>query len=95
MQLIPKEDRLMLEIDREQKYQTLKEEWVSQVRKDTWMDFVIFHDDFLLGDDNPKMTQCLNYQPQAGVLSNSMLSKNKSLGATQSSFGGGFAPNKR
>ena len=56
MQLIPKEDRMMLDLERKEKYENLKEEWCNQVKKDTWMDFIIFHDDFLLGDDNPKMT---------------------------------------
>ena len=56
MILTPQEDRMVFEIDREQRYQNLKEEWCSRVKNDTWMDYIIFHDDELLGDDNPKLT---------------------------------------
>ena len=45
----------------------LKEGWVARVRKDHWMDFVIFHDDLLLGDDSVEMTKCLQYNPEANI----------------------------
>lgn len=45
LQLTPPEDKLSFEIDREHRYNTLKEEWCNRVKKDTWMDFLIFYDD--------------------------------------------------
>ena len=50
MSLTPK-DSVILEEDQKLRLEFLKEEWVSRVKKDHWMDFVIFHDDILLGDD--------------------------------------------
>ena len=58
MSLTPK-DSVILEEDQKLRMEFLKEGWVSRVKKDHWMDFVIFHDDILLGDDSAEMTKCL------------------------------------
>ena len=42
------------------------------------MDFIIFHDDYLLGDDDILLTQALNYKPPA-------MGHTKTMGATHSS----------
>ena len=60
----------------------LKEGWVSRVKKDHWMDFVIFHDDILLGDDSAEMTKCLQYNPESLV--HPVYKKNSLLGSTSS-----------
>ena len=49
----------MLEQDQKLRMDLLRDEWVARVRKDHWMDFVIFHDDMLLADDSAEMTKCL------------------------------------
>ena len=58
MSLTP-DDCFLLEQDQKLRMDLLRDEWVARVRKDHWMDFVIFHDDMLLADDSAEMTKCL------------------------------------
>ena len=65
MGLLPPEKQITFESTKHLEKEKLKQDWIQKVHYDSGMDFIIFQDNYLVGEDNvPQLRNALHFNPQ-------------------------------